>query len=406
MNRSQRRWRLAAFAALTVLAASACGGGGGGSTTPGGGGGSTPTSGGSPTQGASPTDEGDDDFDAEAFFRGQTIDVVVNANTGGGSDTFTRLIMANFGDYVPGNPRFQVTNQVGVGAMATVYDAPENDLVIGTVSKGSRLYASQIEAAATHDIADFQFIGALGDDPRVLMIFNDPAQAYDNIVEAQDADSPLFRFSEVVGDATAVVEGAFFASWICYSLNLACQMVAVADGGATSMLPMVERNELNWIDTNTPSALRTYSEHLQRGDAKILAEYSTSEFTEILTPDISRPDVADILPADMLAEYERILPLVGGGGSGATFYAGPNFPPQAVAALQQAWLDYMDDPDNAAQVAVAKAGVMAEGAEYNLTAMSGEETERYVMEQAELFFENLSYYEELQQLYWNEYWAR
>src|SRR5262245_18134676 len=116
LQRRASRWLRAAAAVVLVGGLAACAGG-------------------------NSNDLGDGEFDAEDFFRGQTIDVVVNASPSGGIDTWPRLIMAKLGEHVPGNPRFRVSNQTGIGGLSTVFDAPEGDLVLGTASKGSRLYA-------------------------------------------------------------------------------------------------------------------------------------------------------------------------------------------------------------------------------------------------------------------------
>ena len=344
------------------------------------------------------------EFDAEEFFRGRTISVVVNASAGGGIDSWTRLVMAKMSDVVPGKPRFAVTNQVGIGGLSTVYDAPPGDLVLGTASKGSRLYATQVDQAATHDIYKLQMVGGLGDDPRSIMVLGEPAKAFDSFLDARGKDGPPFRFSEVVGDASAIVEGSFAFSWLCETLDLPCIMTPVADGGATALMPMVERGELNVIDSNTPSIVRSYTEYLLDGRAEIFGEYSQSELTKITTPNIKRPNLLDILPDDAKKEYERILPVIGGGGLSANIFAGPNFPPEAIKVLSDAFLKLFEDEDFKRQVRVAKAGDNPE-LQYDLTPVGSEEARRLLIEQADRFFENENYYKELQQRYWEKYWS-
>lgn len=349
-------------------------------------------------------DPGNGEFDAEEFFRGRTIDVVVNASPSGGIDTWTRLVMAKMSEVVPGRPRFAVTNQVGIGGLSTVFDAPAGDLVLGTASKGSRLYATQVDEAATHDVYKLQMVGGLGDDPRSIMVLGEPAQTFDSFLDASGKEGPAFRFSEVVGDETAVVEGSFAFSWLCETLDLPCIMTPVADGGATVMMPMVERGELNVIDSNTPSIVRSYTEYLLDGRAKIFGEYSQSELTKITTTSIKRPGLLDILPDDAKAEYERILPVIGGGGLSANIFAGPNFPAEAVAALGEAFVKLFEDEDFKRQVQVAKAGDDPE-LKYELTPVGAEQATRLLLDQADLFFENEEYYKELQKRYWDKYWS-
>ena len=381
-NQRVRTW-LSAFSAVVIAAGlSACG---------------------DNADGEQPGGAGTGAFNAEQFFRGQSIDVVVNASPGGGIDTWTRLVMAKLADFVPGKPRFEVSNQTGVGGLGTVFDAPKNDLVLGTASKGSRLYAAQVEEQATHDIYKMQFIGGLGDDPRSMLVLGEPARAFNSFTDASGKDGPVFKFSEVVGDETGVVEGSYASSWLCDVLDLPCDMTPVADGGATVMMPMVQRNELNWIDSNTPSVVRSYTEFLVGGEGKIMAEYATSEFTKITTPKFERPDLANILPPEAKEEYDRILPVIGGGGLSAHIFAGPNFPTEAVKALGDAYVEMMKDPEILKQVVVAKAGDDPDLV-YEPTPVGPEDARRLVIEQADKFFANEEYYAQKQKEYYDKYW--
>ena len=63
-----------------------------------------------------PTATPDPGFDAEAYFSGKTIEIVVGFAPGGGYDTFSRLVARFSQQYFPGEPRFVVKNLPGGGS--------------------------------------------------------------------------------------------------------------------------------------------------------------------------------------------------------------------------------------------------------------------------------------------------
>jgi tripartite-type tricarboxylate transporter receptor subunit TctC len=56
-------------------------------------------------------------FDAESYFKGKTVKIIVGFSPGGGYDTYARLIAATISDYIPGKPRVIVQNLPGGGGL-------------------------------------------------------------------------------------------------------------------------------------------------------------------------------------------------------------------------------------------------------------------------------------------------
>ncbi len=50
------------------------------------------------------------DFDAEAYFKGKTIRMMVGFNPGGGTDAQARYMSRAWSPFIPGSPRIVVTN--------------------------------------------------------------------------------------------------------------------------------------------------------------------------------------------------------------------------------------------------------------------------------------------------------
>src|SRR5207237_1517744 len=52
----------------------------------------------------------------EQFYKGKQISVIVGSSSGGGYDTYARLLARHFGSAIPGNPMGVVQNMSGAGS--------------------------------------------------------------------------------------------------------------------------------------------------------------------------------------------------------------------------------------------------------------------------------------------------
>src|SRR5680860_44604 len=85
-------------------------------------------------------DNAEDTFDAEEYFKGKTIRLIVGYSAGGGYDTNARLLAQYLEKYVPGNPSVMVENMPGAASVVAanyLYSKAEPDgLTIGTIDRG------------------------------------------------------------------------------------------------------------------------------------------------------------------------------------------------------------------------------------------------------------------------------
>ena len=74
------------------------------------------------------------------FYRGKTIRVIIGYGTGGGYDTYGRLIARYIGRHIPGNPTVVPQNMPGAGSTAAanyIYNiAPKDGTAFGTFARG------------------------------------------------------------------------------------------------------------------------------------------------------------------------------------------------------------------------------------------------------------------------------
>ncbi|HCH35562.1 MAG TPA: hypothetical protein DEU64_02745, partial [Dehalococcoidia bacterium] len=75
----------------------------------------TPKPGVTPDPTATPTPAPKEpEFDAEAYFKGKTIRIMVGFNPGGGTDAQARYMSKAWPEFIPGKPRIVVTNMTPV----------------------------------------------------------------------------------------------------------------------------------------------------------------------------------------------------------------------------------------------------------------------------------------------------
>ncbi len=77
---------------------------------------------------------------AQDFYKGKTVRVIIGYGTGGGYDTYGRLISRYIGRYIPGNPTVVPQNMPGAGSTAAanhIYNvAPKDGTAFGTFARG------------------------------------------------------------------------------------------------------------------------------------------------------------------------------------------------------------------------------------------------------------------------------
>jgi hypothetical protein len=101
--------------------------------------------------------------DPAAFFKDKSITLMVGAATGGGLDTYARLVTRHFSKHIPGNPNVIVSNQPGAGgtivARSLYSTVPKDGTYMGFVFPSVLIDPLYSEAARTFDANQFRYLG-------------------------------------------------------------------------------------------------------------------------------------------------------------------------------------------------------------------------------------------------------
>ena len=102
--------------------------------------------------------------DAQSFYKGKTVRIVVGSTAGGGLDAYARAVGRHLGKHVPGNPTVIVENMPGAGSLIAanhVYRVAKPDgLTIGHFLGSLLLGQALGQPGIEFDARKFQFLGA------------------------------------------------------------------------------------------------------------------------------------------------------------------------------------------------------------------------------------------------------
>lgn len=100
------------------------------------------------------------------FYKGRQVTVIIGSTAGGGYDLYGRLVARHIGRFLPGNPTVIATNMPGAGgntsAAYVANVAPKDGTVIGAVQTGTLLdqLISANAAQIKHDARTLNYIGS------------------------------------------------------------------------------------------------------------------------------------------------------------------------------------------------------------------------------------------------------
>ena len=102
--------------------------------------------------------------EAQSFYEGKTLRIVVGFAAGGGFDTYARVISRHMGRHIPGNPTIIVDNMPGAGSLISanhLYKVAKPDgLTMGHFIGGQFLGQVLGQAGIEFDARKFEFVGA------------------------------------------------------------------------------------------------------------------------------------------------------------------------------------------------------------------------------------------------------
>ena len=275
--------------------------------------------------------------EAESFFRGKTVRIVVGLSAGGVYDLVARLVGRHMSKHIPGNPAVVVENQTGAaGAVAanTVYNSSPKDGSVLLLFSETLLQTQLLGAPGIQfDAREFIWLGSTQTQTAVCA-----ARADSGIASFQDIQSggkKLIVGSTAPGSNTndfpAVLKGALGAN------------VQIVPGyaGTNEIRLAMERNETNGACIPWESFKVTSADWFSgpNGFATMLVQQAPEKH-----PDLQTVPLAEEL-AQGASQKAIIKAVTGSLPISKPLVLPPGVPDSRVSVLRAAFAETMNDPD-------------------------------------------------------------
>jgi tripartite-type tricarboxylate transporter receptor subunit TctC len=300
--------------------------------------------------------------EAQSFFEGKTVRVIVGLAPGGGFDTYARVIARHMGKHVPGNPTFIVENMAGAGSLIAanhVYKVTKPDgLTIGKFNGSLMLGQVLGQPGVEFDARKFEFIGAAVKEDVVCSLAK--ASGITSGEKWMAAKAPVKLGGVAPGaspDNSARVLKAV--------LGLPIQLVSGYKGTAEIRLA-VDSGELAGACWSWESMRATWRGALEAGDVIPVMQLTGKPFADL-------PNVPLAINLAKSEEARRLIQvgLQNTGAFARPFVLPPGTPKERVQALRRAFQESLKDPAFLAE---------AEKAKLTLDPVTGDELEKMVGE--------------------------
>jgi tripartite-type tricarboxylate transporter receptor subunit TctC len=300
--------------------------------------------------------------DAQSYYEGKTVRVIVGLAPGGGFDTYARVIARHLGRHIPGNPTVIVENMTGAGSLIAanhIYKVAKPDGLTVAKFNGALMLGQVLgQPGVEFDARKFEFIGAAVKEDVACALTK--ASGITSVEKWMASPTPVKLGGTAPGaspDNTARVLKA--------ALGLPIHLVAGYKGTAEIRLA-ADGGEVAGGCWSWESMRATWRAGLQSGDVVAVLQVTARSF----------PDLPNVPLAINLAKTDeaRRLIQIGVQNSGAfarPFVLPPGTPKERVQILRRAFQETLKDPTFLSE---------AEKAKLSLDPLTGEELEKLVGE--------------------------
>jgi tripartite-type tricarboxylate transporter receptor subunit TctC len=284
--------------------------------------------------------------DAQTFFSGKTVRVIVGLSPGGGYDIMARLVAKHLPKHIPGNPTVVVENQAGAaGALAanTVFNTSPKDGSVVLAFSETLLQAQVLGGQGINfDARKFSWLGSTQTQTAVC---------------AARTDSGITTFQDIVGGGKKLIVGSTapgsntndFPAVLAGVLGANIQIVPGFAGTNEIRLAM-ERNENNGACITWESFKVTSADWFSGSNrfASILVQQAPEK----------NPDLASVPLAEELAQNANqkaiIRAATGSLAISKPFVLPPGVAEDRLTVMRAAFAETMNDLDLRQEAAQAK----------------------------------------------------
>jgi tripartite-type tricarboxylate transporter receptor subunit TctC len=270
----------------------------------------------------------------EDFYKGRQVKLVIGSNTGGAYDIYGRLLAAHLGRHIPGRPTIVPSNMPGAsGIQSATYlhqIAPRDGSVIGLFNQSMGQRQMLEPDAVRFDTTTFNWLGAMTTTTNVFITWH-----ASRVQTLDDAKAKTV----VMGALSSDGGNSIYPQLLNAFLGTRFKVVLGYQGGNTIQLAM-ERGEVDGRAAVIWSGLKA-------GWPQWIAERKVNVIVQIgLNKEPDLPDVPLLIDLAKTPIEQAIFRFVSSDSAmGFPILGPPGIPADRIAALRQAFLSTLSDPD-------------------------------------------------------------
>lgn len=293
------------------------------------------------------------------FYRGKQVSFIIATGSGGGYDTYGRLMARHYGRFIPGQPTMVVQNMPGAGGIRAtnfIYNtAPKDGTAVALVHSGMTTLSLIEPENAKFDATKLTWLGNMEEETSLCVSWHDsPIKTTDDMLTKEF----------IVGGTGAGANLEVYPRVMNKILGTRFKIISGYKSGNEVSLA-IERGELHGRCSQPLSSIRsTRPEWLPEKKLNFLVQTGMKKDPEL--PNV--PLIMDLVKSDddrsvmelIFAPRSLLRPVV----------APPDLPLERAAALRQAFMETLAD------------GAFLEDAkkqQLTLTPMSGEIMQRLIL---------------------------
>ena len=268
------------------------------------------------------------------FYKGKSVDVIISTTTGGGYDSYARVLARYMPDHLAGKPNMTPKNMPGAGGIkAANYlyaEAAKDGTSFGTVQNPVPFQPQLGVKQAMYDATKFGWVGSANAEVGLIFVWN---------------TSKVTKFEDVL-EHEITVAGTGGGSSTDFYYRLLNSFVGTklrsitGYPGSTESFLALERGEVEGFFLFWSSEKATYPTRLANKDFRNIVQFSLEKSTDPALANV--PFAPDYIkdPKNRAAFDYAVGPLA----MGRPFLAPPNLPADRLKALQDAFMATMKDP--------------------------------------------------------------
>lgn len=275
--------------------------------------------------------------DAQDFFAGKTVTLVVGYQAGSLYDANARFVARHLARFIPGHPAVIVRNMPGAGTLTAANNvanlAPKDGTTIALIARGMSIEPLLGGQGVRFEPLALNWIGSTSQEVSVIAVRSDTG--------VKSLDDVKMREVAVAGPAPGT-DGVTFPTTLNNLLGTKFKVVTGYRSGAEMTLA-VERKEVDGRGSWSWASFRNDGmAMLKRGDLTLLVQMAT-----VKAPDI--PHVPLVMDYAKTEEQRQVLELLLAGQAMAwPVFAPAEVPAERVAVLRQSYLAMLKDPETLA----------------------------------------------------------